>query len=45
MCQNIADFSLEIGAKGNVLMCQECLAKLKKILKLKSGEIYEKQKN
>ena len=44
LCQNKADYSLEIGAKGNVLICQECLAKLKKILKLKSGETYERTK-
>ena len=44
LCQKQADFALDIGAKGNVLICQDCLAKLKKILKLKSGETNERTK-
>lgn len=37
LCQNSANYALEIGARGNVLICSECLTKLKKILR-KTGE-------
>lgn len=38
MCQQPAEYSLSVGAKGELLMCTSCLTKLKKILKLKNGE-------
>ena len=44
LCQHKADYALNVGAKGDILICQRCLTKLKKILKLKSGETYEGKK-
>lgn len=42
MCQNKAKHQLIIGARGNVLMCDKCLSKLKKILKINNGGNNEK---
>ena len=42
MCQNSAEYVLQVGAKGNILMCEKCLNNLKKILKSKNGEFYER---
>lgn len=42
LCQNSAYYALNIGAKGNILICQKCLTKLKQILK-RSGEKNEEE--
>ena len=45
MCQNTAAHELIVGAKGSVLVCNACLEKLRKILKVKSGGSNERTKN
>lgn len=42
LCQNRACYSLDVGARGNVLICQKCLTKLKQILR-NNGEKDEKK--
>ena len=39
LCQNKADYVLSVGAKGNLLMCSNCMDKLRNVVKRQKGEI------